>query len=75
MTLYIKSGCPWCIAAESWLQDHGIPYNPVDVLSDAAAFAEMRRISSQSRAPVLVTTEGRILADFGPEALPGFLNI
>lgn len=46
----------------------------VDVLSDNAAFAEMRRLSGQSKAPVLVTGDGRVLADFGPEELPGFLT-
>jgi len=74
LTLYIKRGCPWCDMAEEWLSARGIPYNPVEVLSDQAAFAEMRRISGQSKAPVLVTAEGRVLADFGPEELPSFLG-
>lgn len=75
MTLYIKRGCPWCDMAEAWLTQHGVAYTPVDVLTDARAFAEMKRVSGQSRAPVLVTPDGRCLADFGPEELPGFLRI
>lgn len=75
MILYIKRGCPWCVSAEGWLKQHAVAYTPLDVLSDHAAFAEMRRISAQSKAPVLVTDDGRILADFGPEELPGFLKI
>lgn len=75
MILYIKHGCPWCDMAEAWLTRHGVPYSAVDVLSDAAAFTEMRKVSSQSKAPVLVTPDGRCLADFGPEELPGFLGI
>lgn len=75
MKLYIKRGCPWCVMAESWLRQKGVAYEVLDVLVDANAFAEMRRISGQSKAPVLVTDEGKILSDFGPEELPGFLGV
>jgi glutaredoxin len=74
MILYIKRGCPWCVAAEAWLKKHGVGYKSIDVLSDPAAFMEMREVSGQSMAPVLVTSAGRVLADFGPEDLPGFLR-
>lgn len=74
MILYIKRGCPWCVTAENWLQSEGFTYKAVDVLSDQAAFETMRRISGQSKAPVLETDDGRVLADFGPEELPGFLS-
>jgi len=74
MILYIKRGCQWCDMAEAWLREHGHPYSPIDVLSDQEAFTEMRRLSGQTKAPVLVTEDGRVLADFGPEELPGFLG-
>jgi glutaredoxin len=61
--------------AEAWLSRNGVAYEAVDVLSDGAAFAEMRKVSGQSKAPVLVTPEGCCLADFGPEELSGFLGI
>ncbi len=73
-TLYIKRGCPWCDLAEEWLTRHGHAYRVVDVLSDPAAFTSMRDLSGQSKAPVLLDDNGRILADFGPEELPGFLG-
>ena len=75
MILYIKRGCPWCVDAETWLKQHAVAYTPLDVLSDNVAFADMRRISGQSKAPVLVTDDRRVLADFGPEELSGFLGI
>jgi glutaredoxin len=74
MILYIKRGCPWCDMAETWLNQNGHAYQAIDVLSDPAAFAEMRRISGQTLAPVLITEDHRVLADFGPEDLPGFLR-
>lgn len=75
MILYIKQGCPWCVSAEAWLKQHEVAYTPINVLSEASAFAEMRTVSKQSMAPVLVTDDARILADFGPEELSGFLGI
>ena len=74
MKLYIKAGCPWCDMAESWLGNKGHAYTAIDVLTDANAFAEMKKLSGQSKAPVLVTSDGRILSDFGPEELPKFLG-
>ena len=59
--------------AEEWLSRHSLPYQAIDVLSSPGDFASMKRISGQSLAPVLVTEEGRVLSDFGPEELPEFL--
>ncbi len=75
MILYLKNGCPWCDDAERWLRQHHIAFTPVDVISDPASYASMRKLSGQSKAPVLVTDDGRVLADFGSEELPGFLKI
>ena len=56
-----------------WLDDHDIAYEKLDVIADDAAFAEMVRLSGQELAPVLVV-DGQVLADFGPEELPGFFK-
>jgi glutaredoxin len=74
MILYIKRSCPWCVEAEAWLGKNKVPHGTVDVISDQKAFAEMKRISGQSKAPVLVDDQGRVLADFGVEELPSFLK-
>jgi len=75
MILYVKNGCPWCVIAESWLKRHGVVYKAVDVLQSPEDFNTMRAISGQSKAPVLVSPEGKVLSDFGPEELPGFFGI
>jgi len=69
--LFVKSGCPWCELARRWLDERGIAYTMLNVTSDPKAYAEMRRVSGQSRAPTL-TVGGRVLADFGPEELATF---
>jgi glutaredoxin len=54
-----------------WLDDRGIEYETVDVISDEAAFDEMIRLSGQELAPV-IDVNGKVLADFGPEELARF---
>ena len=71
--LYLKQGCPWCIAAEEELQKLGVKYERREVRSNPAYFEEMIKLSGQTKAPVL-QMDGRILADFGVEQLPRFLK-
>lgn len=71
--LYIKQGCPWCLAAEEELQKLGVKYERREVRSNPAYFEEMKKLTGQTKAPVL-QMDGRVLADFGPEQLPGFLK-
>ena len=71
--LFIKPYCGWCHKATRWLDDHGIAYEKIDVLASKAAFDEMVRISGQELAPV-IDVDGKVLADFGPEQLPGFFK-
>ena len=72
--LFIKSGCPWCRDAMEWLDAEGVEYKTIDVLSDGAAFEEMKKLSGQTKTPTLQMPEGRLLADFGAEELPAFLK-
>jgi glutaredoxin len=71
--LFIKPYCGWCHKAIRWLDENDITYEKIDVIADEAAFAEMVRLSGQEFAPVL-SVNGQILADFGPEELPGFFR-
>jgi arsenate reductase-like glutaredoxin family protein len=72
--LFIKPNCGWCQKAMRWLDEHEVEYEKIDVLADEKAFDEMVKISGQTFAPVL-DVNGKILADFGPEELPGFFKI
>jgi len=70
--LYIKTGCPWCAEAHAVLKRHGIAYDERNVTTDAIAAADMRRLSGQTKAPVL-DWSCEILADFGAAELEPFL--
>jgi glutaredoxin 3 len=69
--LFIKPYCGWCSQAMEWLDDHGIQYETLDVMSDDKAYDEMVRLSGQSLAPV-IDVDGQILADFGAKELAPF---
>jgi len=71
--LFIKPWCGWCHKAERWLKDQGITYETLDVMEDTEAYEEMVRISGQHYAPVM-EVDGKVLADFGPEEMPGFFK-
>jgi glutaredoxin 3 len=74
MTLYVKVWCPWCVAAREWLDTRGFGYELIDVEADRTDYDEMIRLSGQTKTPTLVTTEGRVLPDFGPEELEAFVD-
>jgi glutaredoxin 3 len=69
--LFVKPYCGWCYKAARWLDEHGIDYQPINVIADEAAFDEMIRLSGQELAPV-IDVDGEILADFGPDQLAEF---
>ena len=69
--LFVKTHCGWCDRAESWLSQHGITYETINVSTKREAYDEMVRLSGQTFAPV-IEVDGKILADFGPEELAKF---
>lgn len=61
--LYIKSGCPWCRAALSFFDDHGIAVEVKDVLEDDDAMQQMVSVSGQTRTPTF-EYEDFVVSDF-----------
>jgi glutaredoxin len=74
LKLYVKVWCPWCIRASAWLDEHGYRYETIDVEASRADYDEMIRLSGQRLTPTLVTADGHVLPDFGPEDLAVFLK-
>jgi glutaredoxin 3 len=69
--LFIKPHCGWCDKAQHWLDERGIKYETLDVISDCEAMKEMVELSGQTFAPV-IDVDDRILSDFGPDELERF---
>ena len=74
-TLYVKTRCPWCIEAQSYLRERGYAYREVDVNRDADAYQQMQKLSGQRLTPTLVIeSTGQILPDFDVNQLETFLK-
>jgi glutaredoxin 3 len=69
--LFVKPYCGWCHDAKDWLDERGIRYEELDVITDGAARKEMRDLSGQTLAPV-IEVDGEILADFDTDQLEKF---
>jgi glutaredoxin 3 len=69
--LFIKPYCGWCHEAREWLDERGIAYETLDVISDSAARREMLQLSGQSLTPV-IDVDGEVLADFDTDQLDNF---
>ena len=69
--LFVKPFCGWCHEAKDWLEERGLAYEELDVVSDRAAFQEMKELSGQTRAPV-IEVDGEVLADFDTDQLEAF---
>jgi glutaredoxin 3 len=73
LKLYVKTWCPWCVAAKRYLDSRGFDYEEIDVESSRSAYSEMIKLSGQSLTPTLVA-DGKVLPDFGPDELETFLK-
>lgn len=73
--LYIKPWCPWCVDAVAWLEKRNYVFEKIDVLTDAVAYAYMRKISGQSLTPTLELDSGEVLPDFDVGQLEKFLQL
>ena len=71
--LFVKTGCPYCTEAVTFLDRNGVGYRLKDVTVDAEARAEMERKSGQTKAPT-PDWNGQTLADFGVDELIPFLR-
>ncbi len=69
--LFIKPFCGWCHEAKDWLDERGLAYEELDVISDRTAFKEMKELSGQTLAPV-IEVDGEVLADFDTDQLEKF---
>lgn len=74
LKLYVKVWCPWCVMAREWLDARGYRYDLIDVEKARSDYDEMFRLSGQRRTPTLVTADGQVLPDFGPDELAIFLQ-
>ncbi|MBI2873516.1 MAG: glutaredoxin family protein [Firmicutes bacterium] len=64
MTIYTKTGCPYCSAAKNDLEKRGIPFTEINVSVHQGRLAEMKALSGGLAVPVLVRA-GKVTVGFG----------
>ena len=57
IVIYTTPDCPFCTMAKEFFQEHRLPYEEKDVLSDRAAREEMVQKSGQLGVPVILVDD------------------
>lgn len=67
LTVYGKPRCVQCIATSRALDNHGIPYDVVDLTASPAALAYVTDELGYSQAPVVVASDQDHWSGFRPD--------
>jgi glutaredoxin len=73
ITVYVKTGCPWCIEVTEYFKEKVIQFEEKNVTEDQGLFEEMQNLSGQTKAPVVII-DGVMLADTDRDAVDAYLN-
>ncbi|MEK7619211.1 MAG: glutaredoxin family protein [Patescibacteria group bacterium] len=73
ITLYTKTGCPWCEEALVLLREKKVEFTEKECRSNVANFEELQAKSGQTLTPTL-DVDGEILADSDAAAISAFLK-
>lgn len=64
--LFTKPGCPYCVDAKEWLQQHGCPFELLEITRDVQVLREWRKLSGGVGVPVLAHGKDLVIG-FSPE--------
>jgi glutaredoxin len=64
--LFTKQGCPHCVAAKDWLQQHGCPFDVLEITKDVNVLREWRELSGGVGVPVVAHGKDLVIG-FSPE--------
>lgn len=71
--LFMKSGCPHCVDAKQWLQQHGCPFEALEITQSVEVLREWRELSGGVGVPVLAHGKDLVIG-FSPERYHEFLT-
>jgi glutaredoxin-like YruB-family protein len=72
--VYSTPTCPYCIMAKTFLKEHKLPFEDIDVSMNQKAAEEMIKLTGQMGVPVLVIN-GKVIIGFNKPALMQALGI
>jgi glutaredoxin 3 len=65
VTIYTKSGCPYCAAAKKHYTDNGVAFEEVDVNSAAGARDRVLELTGGQRIVPVIVDKGETKIGFG----------
>ena len=71
--LFTKPGCPHCVDAKAWLQQHGCPFEVLEITQNVQVLREWRELSGGVGVPVLAHGKDLVIG-FSPERYRDFLT-
>jgi arsenate reductase-like glutaredoxin family protein len=71
--LFTKTGCSHCDAAKAWLQQHGCPFEGLEITTNVQVLREWRELSGGVGVPVLAHGKDLVIG-FSPERYRDFLT-
>jgi glutaredoxin len=71
--LFTKPGCSYCVDAKEWLQQHGCPFEVLEITKNVQLLREWRELSGGVGVPVLAHGKDLIIG-FSPERYGEFLT-
>lgn len=72
--VYSTPACPYCVTLKTFLKEHNIEFEDIDVSADAKALDEMVKKSGQMGVPV-IDIDGEIVVGFDKGKIGKLLNI
>ncbi len=72
--IYSTPACPYCVTLKTFLKEHNIEFEDIDVSADAKALDEMVKKSGQMGVPV-TDIDGEIVVGFDKNKISRLLNI
>jgi glutaredoxin len=71
--LYTKPGCPYCVDAKEWLQQHGCRFEVLEITQNVQVLRAWRELSGGVGVPVLAHGKDLVIG-FSPERYTEFLT-
>jgi len=72
--VYSTPACPYCITLKTFLKEHSIEFEDIDVSQDKKALDEMVKKSGQMGVPV-IDIDGEVIIGFDKEKISKALGI
>ena len=72
--VYSTPACPYCITLKTFLKEHSIEFEDIDVSQDKKALDEMVKKSGQMGVPV-IDIDGEVIIGFDKEKISKLLNL